>query len=204
MIGKTNYRNHRNNPYVIDDLFATMHRSAIGVIWRFRTETITAVTAGIGGWLLARSISVAGVLAVTIPLLAFAVIHPSSRRFLIRRSWCVISRHRIQKVFFETRMHTRSGRLSLILRSHPTEVGERALIWCRAGICFEDFEAHTGEIAAACYARETRVERSKRWAQIITVDIVRRDTLAPRNVVVSGLAVKPRQNKPGTDLDVAS
>jgi len=109
MIGKTNYRNHRNNPYVIDDLFATMHRSAIGVIWRFRTETITAVTAGIGGWLLARSISVAGVLAVTIPLLAFAVIHPSSRRFLIRRSWCVISRHRIQKVFFETRMHTRSG-----------------------------------------------------------------------------------------------
>ena len=204
MRGKTNYRNHRNNPYVIDDLFATMHRSAIGVIWRFRTETLTALTTGIGGWLLARSISIAGVLSVTIPLLAFAVIHPSSRRFLIRRIWCVISRHRMQKVFFETRMHTRSGRLSMILRIHPTEVGERALIWCRAGICFEDFEAHTGEIAAACYARETRVERSKRWAQIITVDIVRRDTLAARNVVVSGLALKPRQNEPGTDLDVAS
>ncbi len=100
----------------------------------------------------------------------------------------------MQRVFFETRMHTRSGRLSLILRIHPTEVGERALIWCRAGICFEDFEAHTGEIAAACYAREARVERSKRWAQIVVVNIVRRDTLAAHNVIPSGLAPK----KPAT------
>ena len=115
---------------------------------------------------------------------------PWTRRFLIRRAWCVISRHRMQRVFFETRMHTRSGRLSLILRIHPTEVGERALVWCRAGICFEDFEAHTGEIAAACYAREARIERSKRWAQIVVVNIVRRDTLAAHNVIASGLAPK--------------
>ena len=47
-------------------------------------------------------------------------------------------------------MHTRSGRLPLVLRITPTEVGERALIWCRAGICAEDFEAHAAEIAAAC------------------------------------------------------
>ena len=91
-------------------------------------------------------------------------------------------------MFYETRMHTRSGRLSLVLRIHPTEVGERALIWCRAGICFEDFEAHTGEIAAACYAREARIERSKRWAQLVQVNIVRRDTLAAHNVIASGLA----------------
>src|SRR5438477_12973964 len=85
-------------------------------------------------------------------------------------------------------MHTRSGRLPLVLRITPTEVGERALIWCRAGICFEDFEAHTGELAAACYAREARIERSKRWAQIVTVNIVRRDTLAARTVVAPDLA----------------
>ena len=55
-------------------------------------------------------------------------------------------------------MHTRSGRLSLVLWIRPTQVGEAALIWCRAGICFEDLEAHTGEHAAACYAREARVD----------------------------------------------
>src|SRR5262249_61751855 len=107
---------------------------------------------------------------------------------VIRRAWCVMSRHRIQKVCFETRMHTRSGRLPLVLRIHPTEVGERAVVWCRAGICFEDFEAHTGELAAACYAREARIERSNRSAQLVTVQIVRRDTLAARTVVAPDLA----------------
>ena len=75
--------------------------------------------------------------------------------------------------------------------AHPPHRGRRtALIWCRAGICFEDFEAHTGEIAAACYAREARIERSKRWAQLVQVNIVRRDTLAAHNVIASGLAAK--------------
>ena len=85
-------------------------------------------------------------------------------------------------------MHTRSGRLPLVLRIHPTQVGERALIWCRAGICAADFEAHTPEIAAACYARQARVEGNKRWAQLVTLDVVRRDTLAPHHVIPSGLA----------------
>src|SRR5262249_20354823 len=113
---------------------------------------------------------------------------PWTRRFLIRRAWCVLSRHRIQKVCYETRMHTRSGRLPLVLRIYPTQVGERALVWCRAGICGADFEAHTPEIAAACYARQARVEGNRRWAQLVQVDIVRRDTLAPHHVIPSGLA----------------
>ena len=106
------------------------------------------------------------------------------------------SRHRIQKVCFETRMHTRSGRLPLVLRIHPTQVGERALIWCRAGICGADFEAHTPEIAAACYARQARVEGNKRWAQLVQLDIVRRDTLGAHNVIPSGVVrLSPKWKK---------
>jgi hypothetical protein len=189
MSGKYSFRNHRNNPYLLDDMFATVHRTMVGVLWRFRTEALTLITIGGGGWFLARAITLAGVLSVIIPLLIAGLIASAPRRLFVRRVWCVLSRHRLQKVFFETRMHTRSGRLPLVLRIHPTEVGERALIWCRAGICFEDFEAHTGEIAAACYAREARVEKSRRWAQLVTVNIVRRDTLAPRTVIVSGLVL---------------
>ena len=85
-------------------------------------------------------------------------------------------------------MHTRSGRLPLVLRIHPTQVGERAVIWCRAGICAADFAAHSEEIAAACYARQARVEGNKRWAQLVQLDIVRRDTLAPHHVIHSGLS----------------
>jgi hypothetical protein len=188
MTAKANPRNHRNNPYLLDDLAVRMHRSAAGVLWRFRTELAILTVVGAGYTALARLVHLilAAVIVGGLVLLLAAL--PWTRRFFIRRAWCVLSRHRIQKVCFETRMHTRSGRLPLVLRITPTEVGERALLWCRAGICFEDFEAHTGELAAACYAREARVARSKRQAQLVTIQIVRRDTLAARTVVPSGLA----------------
>jgi hypothetical protein len=112
---------------------------------------------------------------------------PPARRQVIRRVCCTLSRHRIHRVCFETRMHTRSGRLPMVLRIFPTEVGERAVIWCRAGICKEDFELNAAEIAAACYARQARIEGHRRWAQIVILDIVRRDTLAPHYVIPSGL-----------------
>lgn len=185
---KPSYRNHRNNPYALDRAFATVHHSAAGALWRFRTELTALTGAGAGFAALAHVVTLgSAALMVTGMTLVVAVL-PWSRRFVTRRSWCVLSRHRIQRVCFETRMHTRSGRLPLVLRITPTEVGERALLWCRAGICAEDFEAHAAEIAAACYAREARVQASQRWAQIITVHIVRRDTLAARHVIPSGLA----------------
>jgi hypothetical protein len=191
-------RNHRNNPYLLDRAFAQVHHSAAGAIWRFRTEAVSLLTTIGGGWFLARAITLAGVLSVTIPLLVTGLIAPVPRRFVARRAWCVLSRHRIQRVCYETRMHTRSGRLPLVLRITPTQVGERALIWCRAGTCAEDFEAHASEIAAACLARQARIERNRRWAQLVQLDIVRRDTLAAHHVIPSGLAAgrAPRRQTP--------
>jgi hypothetical protein len=181
-------RNHRNNPYILDMAFVQARRSAAGVIWRFRTE-LAVLMAGIAGvWELAKAVSTAWLTVILIITGTAVTVLPQARRFVIRRAWCVLSRHRIQKVCFETRMHTRSGRLPLVLRIHPTQVGERALIWCRAGMCAADFEAHMPEIAAACYARQARIEGNKRWAQLLNLDIVRRDTLAPHTVIPSGLA----------------
>ena len=103
---------------------------------------------------------------------------PHSRRFITRRFWCVLARHRLQRLCYEARLHTRSGRLPLILWTRPTKVGERTWVLCRAGICAEDFEAHIGELGAACYARDARVTRNRRWSHLVTIDIIRRDTLA--------------------------
>lgn len=190
-------RNHRNNPYMLDRVFVQVHHSAAGVIWRFRTElgTLTASTAG--GWELARMVTAAWMLVILTASATMALALPWTRRLISRRAWCVLSRHRIQRVCFETRMHTRSGRLPLVLRITPTEVGERALIWCRAGICAEDFEAHAAELAAACLARQARIEGNKRWAQLVQVDIVRRDTLGAHYVVSSGITgMSPRWRQP--------
>ena len=181
-------RNHRNNPYVLDRAFVRVHHSAAGTLFRFRTELATLTAATTGGWELSRAITLTWAMVILTTTVAVVTALPWTRRFLIRRAWCVLSRHRIQKVCYETRMHTRSGRLPLVLRIYPTQVGERALIWCRAGICAADFEAHTPEIAAACYARQARVEGNKRWAQLVQVDIVRRDTLASHHVISSGIA----------------
>jgi hypothetical protein len=181
-------RNHRNNPYVLDRAFVRVHHSAAGTLFRFRTELATLTTTAAGSWELAKAITLTWAL-VTLTITATVVtVVPWTRRFIVRRAWCVLSRHRIQKVCYETRMHTRSGRLPLVLRIHPTQVGERALIWCRAGICAADFEAHAQEIAAACYARQARVEGNKRWAQLVTVDIVRHDTLGTHQVIPPGIA----------------
>ena len=184
-------RNHRNNPYTLDRMFAQVHHSAAGTLWRFRTELGALTTAIASAWELATAITMAWTLIV-FGLAAMTILAvPQTRQLVARRAWCVVSRHRIQRVCFETRMHTRSGRLPLVLRITPTEVGERALIWCRAGICADDFTAHAPEIAAACLARQARVEGSKKWAQLVYVDIVRRDTLAAHHVIRSGLAVLP-------------
>lgn len=186
-------RNHRNNPYVLDRMFVRVHHSAAGTLFRFRTELATLAVIAIGGWELAKALTALwGVLILTTAVTVVTAL-PWTRRFVTRRAWCVLSRHRIQRVCFETRMHTRSGRLPLVLRIHPTQVGERALIWCRAGICAADFEAHTPEIASACYARQARVKGHQRWAQLVTVDVVRRDTLAAHHVIPSGVArMSPR------------
>src|SRR5690242_17122205 len=169
-------------------MFVRVHHSAAGTLFRFRTELATFTVTSIGGWELAKTLTVMWAVVIVTAVVTVVTALPWPRRFVIRRAWCVLSRHRIQRVCFETRMHTRSGRLPLVLRISPTQVGERALIWCRAGICKADFEAHTPEIAAACYARQARVKGHQRWAQLVTVDVVRRDTLAAHQVIPSGIA----------------
>ena len=140
-------------------------------MWRLDTWTT----------LIWAAIILAGLLAVVLAV-------PHSRRFITRRVWCVLARHRLQRLCYEARLHTRSGRLPLILWTRPTKVGERTWVLCRAGICAEDFEAHIGELRAACYARDARVTRNRRWSHLVTIDIIRRDTLAARELIASPLA----------------
>jgi len=184
---RTGSRNQRNNPYLFDGLFVTFHRSAAGVAWRWRTELaiLLALTAALWRLTLLLTIIRAAIALGALLLLLLAV--PVTRRFITRRFWCVLARHRIQRLCYEARLHTRTGRLPLVLWTRPTKVGERARVLCRAGICAEDFEAHIGELRAACFARDARVTRNPRWSHLVTIDIIRRDTLAASRSVPSPL-----------------
>ena len=191
MPDKTRRRDQRNNPYRIDGLAVRLHRSPAGVAWRWRTELATLTIATTVTAALAHTITLtwAGVILGT--ALAALLAIPPTRRFVTRRFWCVLARHRIQKLCFEARLHTRAGRLPLVLWTRPTKVGERSWLLCRAGICAEDFENHIGELRAACYAREARVTRNRRWSHLVTIDIIRRDTLAATQQVPSPLMGTP-------------
>ncbi len=178
-------RNQRNNPYALDGLFVSFHHSAAGVAWRWRTELAILAALAAALWRLATLITItwAGIALAALTAALFTI--PATRRFISRRFWCVLGRHRLQRLCYEARLHTRSGRIPLVLWTRPTKVGERAHILCRAGVCAEDFEAHIGELRAACYARDARVTRNTRWSQLVTIDIIRRDTLAATESVES-------------------
>ena len=179
-------RNQRNNPYQLDELLTKFHRTPPGIAWRWRTELaiLAAITAAVWRLSLLITLTWAGVV-VGLVLTAVGVLPWTRRRF-----WCLLARHRIQRLCYEARLHTRSGRLPLVLWVRPTKVGERLHLLCRAGICAEDFQAHTGELRAACYAREARVTRNTRWSHLVTIDIIRHDTLAASNTVPSPLPGK--------------
>jgi hypothetical protein len=152
-MARSSARARKDTPYPLDQMFVQVHRSAAGVVWRFRTEMAACVVVAAGIWELDKAVAATWTVIILIMSMIVITVLAPIRRQVTRRAFCTLSRHRIHRVCFETRMHTRSGRLPLVLRIFPTEVGERAIIWCRAGICAEDFELNAAEIAAACYAR---------------------------------------------------
>jgi hypothetical protein len=168
-------------------LVAETSRSLLGVAWRWRNE-ITGVFLAV--CLLGHLEQHIGGTATwatfaTVAVLVFVV--GPLRRFVVGRFWCGLTRHRLFAVFNESRVFNRSGRFPLILRVARTPVGERALVWCRPGICAEDLEARVEDIRAACWSRDVRVTRSDRWSQLVAVEIVRRDPLAASESVRSTL-----------------
>jgi hypothetical protein len=176
-------RHHRPSPYVVENLAVRLNRGPAALAWRWRIELLIFTTSAAAVWWLAHLITLTWAAITVAEVLAGLAGLPWTRR----RFWCVLTRHRIHRLCWETRLHTRAGRLPLVLWTRPTKVGERAWVLCRGGICAEDFEDHTGELRATCFARDARVTRNTRWSQLVTIDIIRRDTLAPSHTVRSPL-----------------
>jgi hypothetical protein len=101
----------------------------------------------------------------------------TGRNWAVAHFWCVASRHRLQRVCQETTMHTRAGRIPLVLWITPSAKGEKALVMTRAGISAEEFDAYAEEIAAACWARSATTYKHRRRAHLLIVEIVRRDEI---------------------------
>jgi hypothetical protein len=86
----------------------------------------------------------------------------------------VITPHRVRVGCINAWVQTRRGKLPFVLRTVPTDYGERVYLWCRAGITVADLFAARHLLAAACWAKEVWVVPSTSYAHLVTLEIVRR------------------------------
>ncbi|MFG1697041.1 hypothetical protein [Nonomuraea sp. NPDC049309] len=171
-------RNPRNQIYPAnEDLPPVRGSRPLVKLWRARTELLLLGAATL--FVLALLGATRDGHWVPVVLLTSAVSVPAAtkagRSWVAAHFWCVVSRHRLHRVCMETTMHTRAGRIPLVLWITPTTTGEKALIMVRAGISAEEFDAYAEEIAAACWARSVNVYRHRTRPQFVLVEIVRRD-----------------------------
>ena len=130
------------------------------------TATLTAIRLGTTGLIAAAGAGLA--------VLSTLMCWPPARRWIVARSWCVITPHRIRAACAGAWVQTRGGRLPVVVSCVPTAFGERARLWLRAGLTADDLLPAREVLAAACWAAEARVTRDPHRAHRVTVDIIRK------------------------------
>lgn len=141
--------------------------------WRCEAAIVLAVSAGIGAaatWAGARM-----ALATLAALAGLAVvISRQVRQFAIARAWCIITPHRVRACFAKSWICNLAGQMPAVLRATATPTGERVVIWCPAGTSFQDIDSACELLAAACWATEVTAHRSRRFAQLVHLYVIRR------------------------------
>lgn len=128
------------------------------VLWRWRYEIMVAGLLGVDLWRVGPLWTVLGGLSG-----AAVVAATPLRRF----AWCVVVQHRVRTACTHLWLHSRTGRLPMLLWTRPVPGGVRCTLWCRPGVAADDIAAVAGQFAAACWSRSLEVEPDPRRTQIV-------------------------------------
>ena len=169
-----------NDPSVMSSLESavrTVHRCGpIEFCWHWRWELGTLAAATGLSVVIAASLGLVWLAAAAgagLAVLGTLMCWPPARSQLVARAWCVITPHRIRTGCVHAWVQTRHGRLPIVLCTVPTEYGQRAHLWCRAGITAADLSAARHILAAACWAAQVRVIPNPRHAHLVTLQVIR-------------------------------
>lgn len=135
------------------------------VAWRWRYELAAA---GAGWWLLSQVglvWTVAFGLAVTA---AVVVLGPVRRRL-----WCVVTPHRVRTGCKHSWVHSRTGRLPMVMWTRPVRGGEQVLLWMRPGTSVDDLVDAASTLTATCWAREVVVHPDPDHGHLVRLTVVR-------------------------------
>ena len=158
-----------------------LRRPVIGVAfnplvaaWRWRYEialvsglsaALTAATISFGAWP-----TIAVVIGITLTMFCW----PTARRFAVGRAWCIITPHRVRAGCTHGLIHTRRGKIPVILWVSSQAFGERVLLWCRAGTSVDDFVSARPVLTAACWALDVAIFVDIDHRQLVALDVIRR------------------------------
>jgi hypothetical protein len=180
--------------------FETFHRPqrstparVLGLLIRLRVELVV-LAVGLACWVWLDTRLPAWAAGVTLGGIVLVIlVVPGSRRFVTRRGWAVVTRHRLRTTFVERRVMNYSGNVPLLLWSRPSPVGERVLVLLRAGIDAHDLELAASFIAVSCVASDVRITPHRKVSALVLVEVVRRDPLTGPSVVSPLTRVVPAQ-----------
>jgi len=145
----------------------------IVIAWRWRYE-LGLATVLIAAFGLVSSVGFWWGFIMTAGLTCLIVAWPPARRQVMARAWCVITPHRVRTGCAQAWIHSREGKIPVVLYTTAEPFGERVYLWCRAGVCSEDLIAAGPLLAAACWANEVHVDRHERFAHLLVLDVIRR------------------------------
>jgi hypothetical protein len=149
------------------------------IAWRWRYElglavlmaiTVIGLTSAIGLWWGLVTIGAVSCLTAA---------WPAARKRVAVRAWCIITPHRVRSGCAQAWIHSRRGKIPVVLYTAAEPFGERVYLWCRAGVGLEDLIAARSLLAAACWADDVHVARHERFAHLVALDVIRRPYAHP-------------------------
>ena len=148
--------------------------NALVAAWRWRHEL--AATAGLAAmWAILGTTVAAALTAGLATALVLAACTARGRRLLVARWWCIVTPHRVRTGCAQTWIHSRNGKIPIVLLTRRQPLGERVYLWCRAGTSAADFRSARKALAAACWAEDVQVHRHARYAHVVALDVIRRE-----------------------------
>jgi len=142
--------------------------------WRWRYELAMA-SALAAIWLGLATAAAIWLTAGLAGALAGLACFPVGRRFLAARTWCIVTPHRVRAGCAQAWIHSRYGKLPIVVLTRHQPFGERVYLWCRAGMSAADFSSARKLLAAACWAQDVQVSRHARYAHLVVLDVIRRE-----------------------------
>src|SRR6266545_1168784 len=176
-----------------------LHRSWIVqvllALWRWSIE-ITLAGLLLIAWFRLRAHMPAYAVACVMAFPVVAVCNfKLGRRLLV--GWCYVLfvRHRLRTALVQLGSRNRSGKLPWLVWWYPTPVGERVVLLLVAGMSAAQIEESADALAAACLARQVRVDTNRRMTAFVRVDVIRRDPLESGEPIGSRLIKPLRRGK---------